>query len=157
VTGGASQGFARLASVSMVDLLRSASDLRFRDLVQENVPPHLHVDEGLEQVALLMADFTMTTAAVVDRAGRRVVGVVTADDLIEALVPRQWRRRQSAGGRPDYASVGGDADIPGPCRSIFDAARILSADGGSCCVTLSTPTAASVAASAAAPALDAAR
>jgi Mg/Co/Ni transporter MgtE len=86
-----------LASVSVVDLLRTASDRPLRDLVQENVPPHLHADEGLEQVALLMADFNMTAAAVVDRASRRVVGVVTADDLIEALIPRQWRRRQSAG------------------------------------------------------------
>jgi CBS domain-containing protein len=86
-----------LASVSVVDLLRTASDRPLRDLVQENVPPHLHADEGLEEVSLLMADFNMTAAAVVDRASRRVVGVVTADDLIEALIPRQWRRRQSAG------------------------------------------------------------
>jgi Mg/Co/Ni transporter MgtE len=85
-----------LASVSVVDLLRTAADRPLRDLVQDNVPPHLHVDEGVEQVALLMADFNMTAAAVVDRTDRRVVGVVTADDLIEALIPRQWRRRQSA-------------------------------------------------------------
>jgi CBS domain-containing protein len=92
------EGDGRLqGSISVVDLLRAAPDRPLRDLLrQEPKPPHLHVDEGLEQVALIMADFNLTAAAVVERADRRVVGVVTADDLIEAIIPREWRRRQSA-------------------------------------------------------------
>jgi CBS domain-containing protein len=42
-----------------------------------------------------MADFNMTAAPVVDHDGR-VVGVVTADDLVDALIPNDWRRRQIA-------------------------------------------------------------
>jgi CBS domain-containing protein len=83
-------------SVSVVDLLRTTPDRPLRELLREPVPPHLHVDDGLEQVALLMADFNLTAVPVVDRADRRLVGVVTADDLIEALIPRDWRRRQIA-------------------------------------------------------------
>ena len=84
------------ASVSVVDLLRAASDRPLREYLAAPVPPHLHADEGLEQIALMMADFNMSAAAVVERADRRIIGVITADDLIEAMVPREWRRRQIA-------------------------------------------------------------
>jgi CBS domain-containing protein len=84
------------ASVSVVELLRAASDRPLRDYLAEPVPPHIHADESLEQVALTMADFNMSAAAVVERADRRIIGVITSDDLIEALIPRDWRRRQIA-------------------------------------------------------------
>jgi CBS domain-containing protein len=84
------------ASVSVVDLLRAAPDRPLREYLDVPVPPHLHADESLEHVAVTMADFNMSTAAVVERADRRIIGVVTADDLIEAMVPRDWRRRQIA-------------------------------------------------------------
>ncbi len=84
------------ASVSVVDLVRAAPERPLREYLAEPIPPHLHADEGLEQVALIMADFNMTAAVVVERADRRIIGVVTVDDVLEALVPREWRRRQIA-------------------------------------------------------------
>jgi Mg/Co/Ni transporter MgtE len=84
------------ASVSVVDLLRAAPDRPLSEYLAAPVPPHLHADESLAHVALTMADFNMSAAAVVERADRRIIGVVTADDLIEAMVPRDWRRRQIA-------------------------------------------------------------
>jgi CBS domain-containing protein len=52
-------------------------------------------------VALLMADYNLMTVAVVDSANR-LVGVVTIDDVLEATIPDDWRRREPAP-RPDFA------------------------------------------------------
>jgi CBS domain-containing protein len=84
------------ASIPVVELLRDPPDRPLADYLEEPKPPHLHVDESLEEVALLIADFNLTAAPVVDRDGRRLIGVVTADDVIEALIPKDWRRRQIA-------------------------------------------------------------
>jgi Mg/Co/Ni transporter MgtE len=39
-----------------------------------------------------MADFNLTSLPVVDEH-ERMLGVVTVDDVLEAMVPRTWRRR----------------------------------------------------------------
>ncbi len=39
-----------------------------------------------------MADYNLTSIPVVDEH-RRMVGVVTVDDVLEAMLPRGWRRR----------------------------------------------------------------
>ena len=39
-----------------------------------------------------MADFNLTSAAVVDDQ-ERMIGVVTVDDVLEAMLPAGWRRR----------------------------------------------------------------
>jgi Mg/Co/Ni transporter MgtE len=82
-------------SLSVVELLREDPDAAISSVVEEPVAARLEVDDDLATVALTMADFKMTAAPVVNREGR-VVGVVTADDLVEALIPKDWRRRQIA-------------------------------------------------------------
>ena len=82
-------------SVSVVELLRADPAGTMGTVIDEPVAARLDVDDDLEKVATTMADFNMTAAPVVDREGR-LVGVVTADDLVEALIPKDWRRRQSA-------------------------------------------------------------
>jgi sporulation protein YlmC with PRC-barrel domain len=82
-------------SLSVVELLRADPDAALSAVVEEPVAARLHIEDDLATVALTMADFNMTAAPVVDRDGR-VVGVVTADDLVEALIPKDWRRRQIA-------------------------------------------------------------
>ncbi len=84
-----------LGSVSVVELLRAEAGTSISAVVEEPVAAHLDVDDDLATVALTMADFNMTAAPVVDRDGK-VVGVVTADDLVAALIPKDWRRRQLA-------------------------------------------------------------
>ena len=81
-------------SVSVVELLRTKGET-LRDVAGEVIPASLDVDDDLHAVAFTMADYNLTAAPVVDRDGR-VVGVVTADDIIEALIPPEWRRRQIA-------------------------------------------------------------
>jgi Mg/Co/Ni transporter MgtE len=43
-----------------------------------------------------MTDFNLTAVAVVD-TNSRLVGAISVDDLLEALVPEEWRRRAEAG------------------------------------------------------------
>ena len=47
---------------------------------------------SFEEVARLMADYNLTSIPVVDES-KRMVGVVTVDDVLEAMLPRGWRRR----------------------------------------------------------------
>jgi Mg/Co/Ni transporter MgtE len=42
-----------------------------------------------------MADYNLTALAVVDAAGN-MVGAISSDDVIEALVPDEWRARAMA-------------------------------------------------------------
>ncbi|WP_182263212.1 CBS domain-containing protein, partial [Rhodococcus sp. UFZ-B548] len=49
----------------------------------------------LTEVAVLMADYNLATIPVVDDADH-VVGVVTVDDVLEASIPDDWRRREPA-------------------------------------------------------------
>jgi sporulation protein YlmC with PRC-barrel domain len=83
------------SSVSVVELLRADIDAALSTVAEEPGAARLEVGDDLATVAVIMADFNMTAAPVVDRDGR-VVGVVTADDLVAALIPKDWRRRQIA-------------------------------------------------------------
>ncbi|HEY2592318.1 MAG TPA: CBS domain-containing protein [Chloroflexota bacterium] len=53
------------------------------------------LDADLQDVALMMTDFNLVAVGVVDRAGL-VVGAISVDDLLEVLLPPDWRRRAEA-------------------------------------------------------------
>ena len=55
----------------------------------------LEVGDDLPDVARLMTDFNLVVAPVVDD-GRRLVGIVSVDDVLEAMLPDSWRRRGEA-------------------------------------------------------------
>ena len=46
-------------------------------------------------VAVLMTDYNLTTIPVVDTR-RRVLGLITVDDVLEVTLPEDWRRREAA-------------------------------------------------------------
>jgi Mg/Co/Ni transporter MgtE len=80
--------------VSVIGLLQSAPDtpvVQVADLDPVGVTPEADVSD----IALLMADYNLVTIPVVD-AHDHVLGVVTVDDLLEATVPKDWRRREPA-------------------------------------------------------------
>jgi CBS domain-containing protein len=52
-----------------------------------------------------MADYNLAALPVVDDAGR-LLGVVTYDDLVEALVPAEWRWRSEANQEYRYEPSG---------------------------------------------------
>jgi hypothetical protein len=78
-------------SVPVTALLRADSGQRLETLVRHEIPS-LSPDTSFEEVARLMADYNLTAIAVVDEH-ERMVGVVTVDDVLEAMLPRGWRRR----------------------------------------------------------------
>jgi CBS domain-containing protein len=63
-------------------------------------PEAVFTDADLPSVAVQMADYNLSSLPVIDGEGR-LVGIVTFDDLIEAMLPDQWRWR----GRPDAARL----------------------------------------------------
>jgi Mg/Co/Ni transporter MgtE len=78
-------------SVAVTALLRVDAGQRLDTLVKHEIPT-LSPDASFEEVARLMADFNLTSIPVADEDGQ-MVGVVTVDDVLEAMLPRGWRRR----------------------------------------------------------------
>lgn len=88
----------RLAgAISLVDLLRSEPEALLRDVVERDpVALYPHVD--IPSVAVEMAHYNLSALPLVDEE-HRILGVITYDDLIEAMLPNEWRWR----GRPERA------------------------------------------------------
>lgn len=78
-------------SVPVTGLLRVDAERRLDAEVKHEIPC-LATDAPFEEVARLMADYNLTSIPVVDES-KRMVGVVTVDDVLEAMLPRGWRRR----------------------------------------------------------------
>jgi Mg/Co/Ni transporter MgtE len=80
--------------VSVVMLLRQPAATPLADA---KLPPPLTLDpdDDLSEIALKMADYDLMIAPVVDQEGA-VLGIVTVDDLLDLMIPDDWRRRVSA-------------------------------------------------------------
>jgi CBS domain-containing protein len=78
-------------SVPVAALLRADPTRRLESEIKHEVPC-LTPDSSFEEVARQMADYNLTAIPVVDE-DKRMVGVVTVDDVLAAMLPRGWRRR----------------------------------------------------------------
>ena len=78
-------------SIPVTALLRAEPGLRLEGLVKHECPC-LRTDASFEELARLMADYNLTAIPVIDEH-ERMVGVITVDDVLEAMLPRGWRRR----------------------------------------------------------------
>lgn len=85
-------------AVALVELVRADGEAALSDVV-EGEPTVLSAADELEEIARVMADYNLVCAPVIDD-DRRVLGVVTVDDLLEVLVPSTWRRRFGVLGAP---------------------------------------------------------
>jgi CBS domain-containing protein len=83
-----------IGSLGVVDLLRSEPNTKVED---EAGIVDLHVSAGadLADVSLMMADYNLTALAVTDTISN-LVGAISVDDVLEALVPENWRSRVEA-------------------------------------------------------------
>ena len=83
-----------IGSLGVVDLLRSDPTTKVED---ESDLVDLQVSAGadLADVSLMMADYNLTALAVTD-ATSNLVGAISVDDVLEALVPENWRNRVEA-------------------------------------------------------------
>ena len=77
-------------SVPVVALLRAETAQRLETFVKHETPC-LSPDASFEEVARQMADYNLTSIPVA--VDHRMVGVVTVDDVLAAMLPRGWRRR----------------------------------------------------------------
>jgi Mg/Co/Ni transporter MgtE len=78
-------------SVPVSALLRANPGARLEQLVKHEIPL-VSPDTSFEELARLMADYNLTAIPVVDEQ-QRMVGVVTVDDVLGAMLPRGWRLR----------------------------------------------------------------
>jgi CBS domain-containing protein len=83
-----------VGSLAVVDLLRSDAATKVED---EPGIVDLRASAGadLADVSMMMADYNLTALAVTDTASI-LVGAISVDDVLEALVPENWRNRVEA-------------------------------------------------------------
>jgi CBS domain-containing protein len=80
--------------VSVIALLQAEPGKTVAELMDSD-PVRVNPDADLTDIALLMADFNLYSIPVVDDEDR-ALGVVTVDDVLEATIPEDWRRREPA-------------------------------------------------------------
>ena len=75
-------------------------------------PVRVGADTDITDVAVLMTDYNLITIPVVDDE-RRLLGVITVDDVLEVALPEDWRRREAAEppGRPPRRRRGNDTRL----------------------------------------------
>ncbi len=83
-----------VASARLVALIQAEPDAWLGE-VSESDPVRVGPDTDLVDVALLMTDYNLVTLPVVDDDGV-LLGVITVDDVLERMLPEDWRRRDVA-------------------------------------------------------------
>jgi hypothetical protein len=82
-----------VGSLAVVDLVRSDPARKVEELNLVNCRVGTGAD--FADVTLMMADYNLTALGVTDNAGN-LIGAISVDDLMEALVPEDWRNRVEA-------------------------------------------------------------
>jgi CBS domain-containing protein len=83
----------RLAGVISLVTLVQGDPLHPLGDILDTEPVRVGPDTDIVDVALLMADYNLVAVPVVDEQ-RRLLGVITFDDVLEATIPGNWRRRE---------------------------------------------------------------
>jgi Mg/Co/Ni transporter MgtE len=87
---------------TIVSLLQADPQAALTDVCDSD-PVRVGADTDVVDVAVLMSDYNLITVPVVDER-RRMIGIITVDDVLETTLPEDWRRREVA--QPPDAHVG---------------------------------------------------
>jgi len=79
-------------TLSLADLIRAQPHERLGTLTAEAPTPTVGTEADLPEVARLMSDYNLIAMPVLDGGGK-AVGIIAVDDILELLVPEEWRRR----------------------------------------------------------------
>ncbi|HEY8864298.1 MAG TPA: CBS domain-containing protein [Candidatus Dormibacteraeota bacterium] len=82
-----------IGSTALADLERSDPERKVEEMDLTDCAIGASAD--FADVTLMMADYNLTALAVIDRTGN-LIGAISVDDLLEALVPEDWRNRVEA-------------------------------------------------------------
>jgi CBS domain-containing protein/sporulation protein YlmC with PRC-barrel domain len=82
-----------VGSVSLADLVRADASRKVEEL--QLIDCSIGAGADFVDVVLMMADYNLTALGVVD-GSRNLIGAISVDDLMEALVPEEWRNRVEA-------------------------------------------------------------
>jgi CBS domain-containing protein len=83
-----------VSSLPLAELVRAAPDALVSSLIDAPAPA-VTADADVPEVAQLMTDFNLIALPVLDGDGRPV-GLIGVDDVLELLLPEEWRRRTGA-------------------------------------------------------------
>ena len=78
---------------SLVRLLQAAPTASIGE-VAERDPVCVNASADVVEVSLLVTDYNLSALPVVDDEGR-LLGQISVDDVLEAILPEEWRRRES--------------------------------------------------------------
>jgi CBS domain-containing protein len=85
----------RLCGVArLVSLVQADPQTPIREIYDDD-PVRVGADTDVVDVAVLMSDYNLITIPVVDER-RKMIGVITVDDVLEVTLPDDWRRREAA-------------------------------------------------------------
>jgi CBS domain-containing protein len=79
-------------TVSVVELLHAEPETPLTDVVDRD-PVRVTPETDVVDVAILMADYNLMTVPVVSHDDQ-LLGLITVDDVLEATIPDDWRRRE---------------------------------------------------------------
>jgi CBS domain-containing protein/sporulation protein YlmC with PRC-barrel domain len=80
-----------LAALSLADLVRADERQKVTEMVDSSTPS-VAPEADVPEVARLMSDYNLIAMPVLD-GDCRPVGIIAVDDILELLVPEEWRRR----------------------------------------------------------------
>src|ERR1700722_4480510 len=102
-----------LGTVSVIGLLHAELETPLSDII-DTEPVRVTPDTDVVDVTLLMADYNLMTVPVVD-GDDHLLGVITVDDILEATIPDDWRRREPPA-HPEPAHAEPEARLPEPAH-----------------------------------------
>ena len=81
-----------LGTVSVIELLHAEPETPLSDIMDAD-PVRVNPDTDVVDVTILMADYNLMTVPVVS-TDNQLLGLITVDDVLEATIPDDWRRRE---------------------------------------------------------------